>query len=133
MTLRPAARLAVVPRTVRAYATQRTSKMSFVSKLFSDPVIETIVVASRIARILLGSVLVVGGTTLVAWEGMHQYVEHAAMPSRRPRLVDADDKYGFAADAHLDAWTQCDHTDSRLGMFGRHIVRSAWMLSLIHI
>lgn len=127
MTLRPAARLAVVPRTVRAYATQRTSKMSFVSKLFSDPVIETIVVASRIARILLGSVLVVGGTTLVAWEGMHQYVEHAAMPSRRPRLVDADDKYGFAADAHLDAWTQCEHTDSRLGMFGRHIVRSAWM------
>ena len=79
MTLRPAARLAVVPRTVRAYATQRTSKMSFVSKLFSDPVIETIVVASRIARILLGSVLVVGGTTLVAWEGMHQYVEYAAM------------------------------------------------------
>jgi len=52
MTLRPAARLAVVPRTVRAYATQRTSKMSFVSKLFSEPVIETIVVASRIARIL---------------------------------------------------------------------------------
>ena len=127
MTLRPAARLAVVPRTVRAYATQRTSKMSFVSKLFSDPVIETIVVASRIARILLGSVLVVGGTTLVAWEGMHQYVEHAAMPSRRPRLVDADDQYGFAADAHLDAWTQCEHTDSRLGMFGRHMVRSAWM------
>lgn len=127
MTLRPAARLPVVPRVMRSYATRRTSKMSFVSKLLSDPVVETIVVVSRIARILLGSVLVVGGTTLVAWEGMHQYVEHAAMPSQRSRQLDADDKYGFATDAHLDAWTHCEHTDSRLGIFGRHMVRSAWM------
>ena len=116
----------------RTYGAQRDSMLSYASKVLSDPVVETVVIASRITRILIGSALVVGGITFGAWEGMHQYVEHVSMPerSRLSRLAlynTPEDLYGFATDEALYDWTHCSRTDSRLGMYGRHIVRAAWM------
>ncbi|WFD43672.1 hypothetical protein MPSI1_002336 [Malassezia psittaci] len=114
---------------VRSYASKpRQGVVNYAMKLMSDPVIETISLASRIARILVGSVLVVGSMTFVVWEGAHQYVEHAAMPSTA--TVDLDttyDPYGWDLEDQLHHFGLVSHTDRRLGIFGRHMVRSAWM------
>lgn len=102
--------------------------VSYAVKLMSDPLIETIALASRIARILVGSVLVVGSVTFVVWEGAHQYVERVAMPSKgEVEEVTANDAYGWEMDDVLHHLGITSSTDPRLGMFGRHIVRSAWM------
>jgi len=121
--LRPQLRL-------RAYSTQSNSTFSYAARVLSDPVIETIALASRITRILLGSALVVGGVTLASWEGMHQYVERVSMPQAAPHVapsLEGMDSFDFAADDRPDALLHIRHTDPRLGIFGRHIVRAAWM------
>ncbi|WFC99946.1 hypothetical protein MYAM1_002692 [Malassezia yamatoensis] len=94
----------------------------------SDPVIETISLASRIARILVGSVLVVGSMTFVVWEGAHQYVEHVGMPSTATvDPITGQDPYGWDLEDQLHHFGLVSQTDRRLGIFGRHMVRSAWM------
>ncbi|WFD18037.1 hypothetical protein MCAP1_000249 [Malassezia caprae] len=119
------------PLRLQAYSTRSNSTFSYAARVLSDPVIETIALASRITRILLGSALVVGGVTLASWEGMHQYVERVSMPqaaSQDFHSGDAmDNDFEFAADDRPDALLHMRHTDPRLGTFGRHIVRAAWM------
>lgn len=116
---------------LRAYSTQSNSTFSYAARVLSDPVIETIALASRITRILLGSVLLVGGVTLASWEGVHQYVERVSMPQAASYAVDSapdmDHDFDFAADDRFEALLRIRHTDPRLGTFGRHIVRAAWM------
>lgn len=112
----------------RFYATQpRTSSVSYAAKLMSDPVIEVITIASRVARILVGSALAVGGVTFVAWEGAHQYVEHVAMPRAGAPAPLTEDTYGWGVADQVEHLGVCAHTDARLGVLGRHLVRSAWI------
>lgn len=123
-------KLTLAPRTaMRSYARPRESYFSYASKILSDPVVETLVVVSRVTRILLGSALVVGGVTLLAWESQHQYVEHVAMPHAAPPPLAHDDldTQDFTTDLRLEALTHARHTDRRLGLYARHMARAAWM------
>ena len=117
------------PLPARTLATKpRQGVVSYAAKLMSDPVIEVIALASRIARILLGSALAVGTVTFVAWEGAHQYVEHVAMwRDGKPGAVTENDPYAWQLDDVLQHVGHMEGTDARLGIFGRHIVRSAWI------
>lgn len=130
----PVGPLRVYART--AATSSRESYLSYASKIMSEPVVETLVLVSRITRILLGSVLAVGGIALGVWEGMHQYVEYVAMPNAAATAAvtgpstesaAAMDLLGFDQDMRLQNRLVMPHTDRRLGIFGRHMVRSAWM------
>ncbi|WFD29353.1 hypothetical protein MSPP1_000362 [Malassezia sp. CBS 17886] len=113
-----------------ATAPPRDSSVGYATKMLADPAMEFVTVLSRVARILIGSAALVGGVTLLGWEGTHQYVEHSAMRRGGVRggAPDGDaDAYEWGiADAVANIDTPYG-TDPRLGFFGRHIVRSAWM------
>ena len=72
---------------------------------------------------LLISTASIGVIGLVAFEGVHQYVERfcLASPSR------GDDEWGW--EDEVQGWTGGKNggTDPRLGFKGRHSVRAAWM------
>jgi len=119
---------------VRTMVTRPRPSYRYVTKLLSDPVIETLGVVSRIARILIGSTLIVGGVTFATWEGTHQYVENVLMRRDAPGSATASPdesasvaRWGWDTDERLEALGHCYGTDPRLGIFGRHMVRSAWM------
>lgn len=125
----PHAPLRALKAPVRGYASKpRQGVVSYAAKLMADPVIETVLLASRIARILVSSALVVGSVTFAVWEGAHQYVEHVAMPrTGAVEPASPNDAFGWEMDDVLYHLGMPASTDARLGTFGRHIVRSAWM------
>ncbi|PKI85434.1 hypothetical protein MVES_000441 [Malassezia vespertilionis] len=108
----------------------RISKGSYAMRLLSGPVVEFFSILSRIARILISATMVVCIITVGSWEGAHQYVEYFPMRDDGKALPIDDhrtDPYGWDIDdvvAHLNTPYG---TDPRMGIFGRHIMRSAWI------
>lgn len=147
----PAALRAAVPRTalrsaplrvpplalgVRAFSRSaplgdRPSTLSYATKALRMPFLDFLLLISRIARILVGSTLAVVAVTAAVWESAHQYVEHVAMRhgEKPPSVLTPDnDAFGWRTQAALDALGSATYgTDPRLGIFGRHLVRSAWI------
>lgn len=79
---------------------------------------------SRIARFITVCVLAAALAALAVFEGTHLYVEYLAM--KGPGAV-GKDEFEWYAEAEDDSWGSDGGTDSRLGLVGRHALRSAWM------
>ncbi|KAJ1582359.1 hypothetical protein NDA11_001401 [Ustilago hordei] len=101
---------------------------------FGTPLAQFILTLSRIARIITFTALGVGTIGVVSFEATHQYVEHFAMPASSPSSNSSNssssDEYGWKQLALQESWSgSLSHpgTDPRLGIKGRHAVRSAWM------
>ncbi|KAJ1023840.1 hypothetical protein NDA13_004674 [Ustilago tritici] len=101
---------------------------------FGTPLAQFIFTLSRIARIITFTALGVGTIGVVSFEAAHQYVEHFAMPASSPSSPSSpsssSDEYGWKQLALQESWSgSLSHpgTDPRLGIKGRHAVRSAWM------
>lgn len=106
----------------RHYATG-PSQASVVST-FASPFLQFVRTLSAIARILVGTALTFALLCGGLYEGAHQYVEHVAM-KRGSRSNDVGDAWGWSSEADEEAWGR--GTDRRLGMAGRHALRSAWI------
>ncbi len=98
---------------------------------FGTPFAEFVQTISRIARIITFSALGIATIGVVSFEAAHQYVEHVAMPAASTSASALDnDEYGWSHLALEESWSgSAAHkgTDPRLGIKGRHAVRSAWM------
>ncbi|GAC95243.1 hypothetical protein PHSY_002818 [Pseudozyma hubeiensis SY62] len=97
---------------------------------FGTPFAQFIHTISRIARIITYSALGVATIGVVSFEAAHQYVEHVAMPAAAAAASSSDDLYGWSELALEESWSGSPErrgTDPRLGIKGRHAVRSAWM------
>ena len=73
------------------------------------------------------AVFALGSSTALAFEAVHQYVEHVQLaPESDP------DIHKWDWNSHTERWTgdiRRGGTDPALGIRGRHIVRAAWMAS----
>lgn len=119
---------AVMRLQARAFTPTRVSPQGAMAHVFSKPLVDFLLIISRVARITLGSVLAVAATAFGLWEGTHQYVEFVAMRSAATEATGVDDEFGWASQTALDLLgTSGSGTDARLGTFGRHLVRSAWI------
>ncbi|CDW99866.1 hypothetical protein, partial [Sporisorium scitamineum] len=97
---------------------------------FGTPFAQFIYTISRIARIITFSALGVATIGVVSFEAAHQYVEHVAMPAASASSEATSDEYGWNELALEESWSGSPDktgTDPRLGIKGRHAVRSAWM------
>jgi hypothetical protein len=65
---------------------------------------------------------------LLTYEGVHQYVEHVAMPKSQIQSQE-DDPWGWSDECRDEGWGIGKGTDPRLGFRGRHTLRSAWICS----
>lgn len=117
----------------RPYSTLPNQKQ--VMNTFGAPFREFIMTMSRIARIIVFGTTGIAVISLVGFEGTHQYVEHVAMPKLQVGsgiLEDnesKEDKWGWRHDFGEEEWVGKNKkgTDSRLGIFGRHQLRAAWI------
>lgn len=111
----------------RAFTATRVAAQGGMAHLFSRPLLDFVLIISRIARITFGTALAVTTVAIGIWEGTHQYVEHVAMRSAGALAV-SDDEFGWASQTALDLLGKSGSgSDARLGSFGRHLVRSAWI------
>lgn len=111
----------------RAFTPTRVVARGGMAHLFSRPLLDFVIIISRAARITFGTALVVATVALGTWEGTHQYVEYVAMRSAGAS-AGPDDEFGWASQTALDLLgTSGSGSDGRLGSFGRHLVRSAWI------
>lgn len=113
----------------RAYSTAPDQNQ--VAQTFSTPFAHFVYTLSRIARIIIFYASGAAVFVLIAFEGTHQYVERVAMraPSTSISISndDPDDVWGWEEEAFEEGWSSTGGTDSRLGIRGRHAVRSAWI------
>ncbi|TKY84753.1 hypothetical protein EX895_005833 [Sporisorium graminicola] len=114
----------------RSYSTAPNQHQ--VLQSFGTPFAQFIYTISRIARIITFSALGVATIGVVSFEAAHQYVEHIAMPaaSASASSSSSPDEYGWSEQALEESWSGSPDktgTDPRLGIKGRHAVRSAWM------
>ncbi|KAJ9479634.1 hypothetical protein PHBOTO_003119 [Pseudozyma hubeiensis] len=110
----------------RAYSTAPNQQQ--VLQSFGTPFAQFVYTISRIARIITYSALGVATIGVVSFEAAHQYVEHVAMPATAG--ASSADEYGWSELALEESWSgspEKSGTDPRLGIKGRHAVRSAWM------
>ncbi|WFD33988.1 hypothetical protein MCUN1_000816 [Malassezia cuniculi] len=113
---------------VRRFTPTPTAARGAMTQVFTRPLIDFVLIISRVARITIGSVLAVAAITFGVWEGTHQYVEYSAMRKAARTPAGTDDEYGWVTQASLDLLGSSGNgTDARLGIFGRHLVRSAWI------
>ncbi|PWN23132.1 hypothetical protein BCV69DRAFT_110031 [Microstroma glucosiphilum] len=99
---------------------------------FATPFGEFVSIISRIARIIVFTGMGIAVVGVSAFEGSHIYVEKVAMKGAtdtKTRLgTSSDDPWGWSSDFEEEAWgPSSGGTDPRLGFFGRHALRSAWM------
>lgn len=98
---------------------------------FGTPLAQFVHTISRIARIITFTALGVATIGVVSFEAAHQYVEHIAMPAASPLSSKGEaDEFGWSQLALEESWSGSPShtgTDPRLGIKGRHAVRSAWM------
>ncbi|CBQ73567.1 conserved hypothetical protein [Sporisorium reilianum SRZ2] len=112
----------------RPYSTAPNQQQ--VLQSFGTPFAQFIYTISRIARIITFSALGVATIGVVSFEAAHQYVEHVAMPAASSSSSKTSDEYGWSEQALEESWSGSHAktgTDPRLGIKGRHAVRSAWM------
>ncbi|PWN53278.1 hypothetical protein IE53DRAFT_384255 [Violaceomyces palustris] len=116
----------------RSYSTSPSQNQ--VLELFTGPISQFISTLSRIARMLTLSAFGVAALGAIAFEGTHQYVEHFAMrktiernPSMSASGQSDDDEWGWSDQISEESWGESNGTDPRLGIKGRHAVRSAWI------
>lgn len=113
----------------RGYSTAPNQQQ--VLQSFGSPFAQFIYTISRIARIITYSALGVATVGVVSFEAAHQYVEHIGMPATSSSSSqDVSDEYGWSELALEESWSgspDIKGTDPRLGIKGRHAVRSAWM------
>lgn len=116
----------------RRYASSASDQQLFQS--FGTPFAHFVHTLSRVARMIVFSALGAASLGAIAYEATHQYVEHVAMP--RAASLDGgasgeDDDWAWAAELFDDeSWGgKSGGTDRRLGISGRHLVRSAWICS----
>ncbi|UZJ51812.1 hypothetical protein CBS101457_001132 [Exobasidium rhododendri] len=110
--------------TKRMYAS--SPQDDYLVSSFSRPFAHFVHTISSIARMILltsAGVMTVGALT---FEGVHQYVEHIAMPRTQIQSQD-DDPWGWVEELQEHNWGVGKGTDSRLGIRGRHTLRSAWI------
>lgn len=115
------ARLLVV-RPSRLYSTSPNQQQ--VLQSFGTPFAQFVHTLSRIARMITFSALGLGLVSISTYELTHQYIEFYKMPAAS---ASSNDPYGWASQAEDESWGPNSGTDSRLGLKGRHAVRSAWM------
>ncbi|ETS60064.1 hypothetical protein PaG_06058 [Moesziomyces aphidis] len=111
----------------RGYSTAPNQQQ--VLQSFGTPFAQFVYTLSRIARIITFSAVGVATIGLVSFEAAHQYVEHIAMPAEAASAP-SNDEYGWNELALEESWSGSPAhrgTDPRLGIKGRHAVRSAWM------
>ncbi|PWZ00119.1 hypothetical protein BCV70DRAFT_200278 [Testicularia cyperi] len=111
----------------RPYSTAPNQEQ--VMQSFGTPFAQFIFTISRIARMFALTAVGVAAIGLVSFEAAHQYVEHVAMAPTSSRPHRGEDEWGWTDQAIEESWsgTLKSGTDSRLGIKGRHAVRSAWM------
>lgn len=112
-------------RPVRAYSTAPNQDQ--VLQSFSTPFAHFIHTISRIARMIVFTSTGVVAVGALTFEGVHQYVEHVAMPRSQAQSQERD-PWGWTDDSMEEGWGG-KGTDPRLGVRGRHILRSAWICS----
>jgi tetratricopeptide (TPR) repeat protein len=90
-------------------------------------------IISRIARIIVFTGMGIAVVGVSAFEGSHIYVEKVAMKGEADGKTSlstssSQDPWGWSSDFEEEAWGPASGgTDPRLGFFGRHALRSAWM------
>jgi hypothetical protein len=100
---------------------------------YSTPAMYTFRMLAKILRYVLYGTLGLGTVGLVGLEGGHQYLENVLMayPSHiNTEKVDPSSEDAlFAWAEENDAWTggSSGGTSSKLGIYNRHILRSAWL------
>ena len=112
----------------RTYSTAPNSHQ--VLQSFGTPFAQFIHTISRIARIITFTALGAATIGVISFEAAHQYVEHIAMPAASSSSSSTDDEFGWNQLALEESWSGSPRhtgTDPRLGIKGRHAVRSAWM------
>uniref|UniRef100_V5ESZ9 Uncharacterized protein n=2 Tax=Kalmanozyma brasiliensis (strain GHG001) TaxID=1365824 RepID=V5ESZ9_KALBG len=131
-SFQPIARTSILPSSralaARSYSTSPNQQQ--VLQSFGTPFAQFIYTISRIARIITFSALGVATIGVVSFEAAHQYVEHVAMPAASSSSRTTSDEYGWGELALEESWSGSPTrtgTDPRLGIKGRHAVRSAWM------
>lgn len=119
------------PRTpipLRLYSTSPNQHQ--VLQSFGTPFAQFVYTISRIARIITYAALGVATIGVISFEAAHQYVEHVAMPASSSSSARSTDEFGWGEIAMDESWSGSPSrtgTDPRLGIKGRHAVRSAWM------
>ncbi|CAO1630954.1 unnamed protein product [Jaminaea pallidilutea] len=103
---------------------------SQVARTFATPFGDFVSTVSSIARVIIKMALGVFASLLIAFEAVHLYVEHSAMKSASAKSPE-EDPWGWhsemAEDASWGSGSKTIGTDPRLGILGRHILRSAWV------
>lgn len=99
---------------------------------FATPFGEFVSIISRIARIIVFTGMGIAVVGVTAFEGSHIYVEKVAMKGEvdgnASLSTSSADPWGWSSDFEEEAWGPASGgTDPRLGFFGRHALRSAWM------
>lgn len=108
-------------RGAHGYAT--LPNQNTVVETFASPFAQFVRTVSALARIIVGTALAFFLACATLYEGTHQYVEHVAM--KRGGKTPSGDPWGWASEFDEEDWGY--GTDRRLGMLGRHAVRSAWI------
>ncbi|PWN89904.1 hypothetical protein FA10DRAFT_266442 [Acaromyces ingoldii] len=114
----------------RSYSTTPNEQQLFQS--FGTPFAQFLFTLSRVARMIVYSAVGAASLGAVAFEATHQYVEHVAMPRAASSDSSDDDEWAWASEAiDEESWGPVSGggTDRRLGIKGRHLVRSAWICS----
>lgn len=127
-----------VVATKRSFSTMPNQNQ--VMNTFGAPFKEFLMTISRIARIIVFGATGIAVIGVVGFEGIHQYVEHIAIPKLQigngilengdsVLSRQDDDKWGWKHDYGEDEWVGRNKkgTDSRLGWKGRHQLRAAWI------
>lgn len=116
--------LRLQPTSRRTYAT--SPPQEHVVSAFSTPLSNFIYTISRIARIIVFTGVGLGTVGLATFEGVHQYVEHVALPKNQASNQ-GEDPWGWLQESQDERWSSGSGTDSRLGFRGRHLLRGAWI------
>jgi hypothetical protein len=112
------------PSSSRTYSTMPNNDQ--VMQTFSTPLSSFVYTISRIARIIVFTTAGVATVGALTFEGVHQYVEHVALP-RSQTQGQTEDGWGWLQESQDDSWGDGKGTDTRLGFRGRHTLRAAWI------
>ncbi|EPQ26878.1 uncharacterized protein PFL1_05513 [Pseudozyma flocculosa PF-1] len=118
----------LAPGSCRPYSSEGGPNQQQVLQSFATPFAQFVYTISRIARMITVSALGIAVVGLGGYEATHQYIEHFAMP-HAPASSSVDDPWGWNEQLGEESWSGSGSsgTDRRLGIKGRHAVRSAWM------
>ncbi|CAO1619246.1 unnamed protein product [Sympodiomycopsis kandeliae] len=119
----------------RRYNSNSSSGHSPIASTFATSLHQFLMTIGQIARIITFTGATIGILIVIAFEGGHQYVEHVLMKNFPPGLLTSSSKdtWGWDEEETEESWGSRTGggTDSRLGLYGRHALRSAFVTMTI--